>query len=343
MKRHVGKFFLAFFHNIHINFVYNLHMNKLLLPLIAFLVLLTSCSEKPEANSPNVSIIDTRHYSVHQEIALVNRGDKQPEQQNLWVALIRDFTPYQEVNSIKISPENYKLLTDEYGNEYAEFDFSEHPTGTQITVEIDYEIAVNELVYDLSLCKGELLDEYIAPELHIESANPQLMEIAKNLSKGKNPCEQARAFYDYAGDNLTYTFNQNSWGAQATMGFMGSDCTEFASLVIALNRAEEIPARYFEGLLYMDNEATDLANTQHAWLDVYLPGIGWVAADPTLGRDRNYREHYFAHYTPDHIIITEGRNPSTLRGSSYITHLYWPGSGRKINIDTLDWVITPIN
>ena len=312
--------------------------------LILLLATISSCAP-PQTNtaSSQAEILSTRQYHIHQEILLVNRGKRQPEQQNLWVALIRDFAPYQVVHSIKINPPNYDLITDEYGNEYAEFDFSAHSPGTQITVEIDYEIAVNELVYDLSLCKGELLNEYIAPELHIESANSQIVQIAEDLSKRKNPCEQARAFYDYAGDNLTYTYNRNSWGAQATLGFMGSDCTEFASLVIALNRAEEIPARYFEGLLYLDNQTTNLANKQHAWLDIYLPGVGWVAADPTLGRDRNYRDHYFAHYSPDHIIITTGRNPSTLRGSSYITHLYWPGSSTKINIDELDWEITLIN
>ena len=53
---------------------------------------------------------------------MVNSGDGKPEQQNLWVALIRDFAPYQEVLSVKISPSNYQLLTDEYGNQYAEFD-----------------------------------------------------------------------------------------------------------------------------------------------------------------------------------------------------------------------------
>ncbi|MCP4143118.1 MAG: transglutaminase domain-containing protein [Chloroflexi bacterium] len=316
-------------------------MKKLLFLLIILMLILTACTPKTNSNLPN--IIRTQKYTVRQEILLVNRGEGQPEQQNLWVALIRDFAPYQEVHSIKISPNNYTLLTDEYGNEYAEFDFSAHPPNTQIKVEIDYEIAVNELTYDLSDCVGEVIEDYIAPELHIESANPQIIEIAKDLSQNKNPCQQARAFYDYAGNNLTYTYNKNNWGAQATMGFMGSDCTEYASLVLALSRAEEIPARYFEGLLYLDGKTTDRANTQHAWLDFYLPGTGWVAADPTLGRDRNYSDNYFAHYTPDHIIVTEGRTPSTLRGSSYITHLYWPGNSTKIKIETLDWAITPID
>ena len=315
-------------------------MKKRLLSLIIFIIILSACAPKTASQA---NILSTQKYSIHQEILLVNRGEREPEQQNLWVALIRNFAPYQEVHSVKITPQNYTLLTDEYGNEYAEFDFSAHPPNTQFRVEIDYEISVNELTYDLSNCKGKLIEGYISPELHIESANPQIINTAANLSKDKNPCEKTRAFYDYAGDNLAYTFNQKDWGAQATMGFMGSDCTEFSSLVIALSRAEGIPARYFEGLLYLDSRTSDLAHARHAWLDFYLPGVGWTSADPTLGRDKSSRDHYFAHYTPDHIIITEGRNPSTLRGSSYLTHLYWPGNSTKIKIEKLDWEITPIN
>ena len=307
-----------------------------LLPII-FLILLTACTPKTEAQEPTPL---TRKYRVSQEIVLFNSGDKTPDQQNLWVALIRDFAPYQEVHSRKISPSNYILLSDEYGNEYAEFDFSDHPPNTKLEVKIDYEITVNEIFYDLSVCEGELIDEYIQPELHIESANPQLIAIAKELSQKENStCEEVRAFYDYAGDNLVYTFNQKSWGAQTTMGFMGSDCTEYSSLVIALSRAEKIPARYYEGLLYLDNKTANLADAQHAWIDVYFPGIGWVAMDPTLGRMKNVRDNYFAHHTPDHIIVTTGRNPSTLRGSSYMTHLYWPGNSTKIKLEKLDWEI----
>ncbi|MBT3322375.1 MAG: transglutaminase domain-containing protein [Anaerolineae bacterium] len=312
-------------------------MNKYKFLLITFLIILTACVPEPKTQERNPL---TREYHVFQEIALFNSGSESPDQQNLWVALIRDFAPYQEVHSRKISPSNHILLTDEYGNEYAEFDFSIHPPGKTLRVEITYEITVNEIFYDLSHCEGELIDEYTQPELHIEAANPQILEISKRLAqKESNVCEKARAFYDYAGDNLIYRFNQKSWGAQTTMGLMGSDCTEYSSLVIALSRAEKIPARYYEGLLYLDNKTENLADAQHAWMDIYFPSVGWVAMDPTLGRMENARDNYFAHYTPDHIIVTTGRNPSVLRGSSYMTHLYWPGNSTKIKLEKLDWKI----
>jgi transglutaminase-like putative cysteine protease len=119
---------------------------------------------------------------------------------------------------------------------------------------------------------------------------------------------------------------------------MGSDCTEYTSLLVALSRAQGIPARYFEGLLYLDNGTAAIANIEHAWPDVYMPAVGWTALDPTLGRIPVNRETYFAHYTPDHIIVTMGVSPSVLRGSSYWTHLYWPGNSTSIRVYG-DWKI----
>jgi transglutaminase-like putative cysteine protease len=281
-----------------------------------------------------VTILGQREYVVHQQLTLVNEGPGHPEKQNIWVALIRDFSPYQEVRSMEISPKDYELVIDEYGNQYAEFDFSRHPAGTTKTVKIDYRVAVNELAYDLSVCEGELLDDFIQPELHIESANPQIVALASELSRGKSTvCQQVRAFYDYIGNELVYNKNGNNWGAQAALGRMGADCTEYTSLLVALSRAQGIPARYFEGLLYLDKETDAIAKIEHAWPDVYMPGVGWVSLDPTLGRSPVKRDVYFAHYTPEHIIITMGPNPSTLRGSNYWTHLYWPGNSTKIHIE----------
>jgi transglutaminase-like putative cysteine protease len=257
--------------------------------------------------------------------------------------MIWDFPPYQQVQSMEVSPKDYKIVVDEYGNHYAEFNFSGQPAGTTQTVKINYQVAVNELAYDLSVCQGALPDEFNQPELHIESANPQIVALAGKLSQAKGTvCQRVRAFYDYIGNTLVYTYNGANWGAQAALGPMGADCTEYSDLLVALGRAQGIPARYFEGLLYLDKGTDALATTEHAWPDVYMPSVGWVALDPTLGRPLVNRDLYFAHYTPDHIIVTLAANPSVLRGCDYWTHLYWPGNSTTIRV-TGDWKIEIID
>jgi transglutaminase-like putative cysteine protease len=302
---------------------------------IMALFLLVGCQPQAGSATPtgslSVSVVGQRDYAVHQQLTLVNNGPGKPDMQNLWVALIRSFSPYQKVQSMQVSPGTYTKITDEYGNQYAEFDFSGQPAGTTETVQIDYRVTVYDLAYNLSACQGSLPDDFIQPELHIESANPQIVALAGKLSLGKDTvCQQVRAFYDFIGNTLVYTYNGANWGAQAALGPMGADCTEYTDLLVALSRARRIPARYFDGLLYLDQGTNALAKTVHSWPDVYLASAGWVAMDPTLGRSLVDREMYFGHYTPDHIIVTLGVNPSVLRGGDYWTHLYWPGNSTRI-------------
>ena len=59
-------------------------------------------------------------------------------------------------------------------------------------------------------------------------------------------------------------------------------CQDFAHLMIGLCRSLKIPARYVSGYL-----ATENANATHAWMEVFLPGPGWRALDPTHNRQIN--------------------------------------------------------
>lgn len=324
-------------------------MRAVAVPLLTIAMLTLACQPAPSATpaasqaAHTARAVGYHEYDVEQRLVLHNAGPGEPEKQNLWVALIRDFPPYQAVSSLTISPATYTLVSDEYGNRYAEFDLSDHPAGTSRIIEIKTRVRVNELSYDVSNCTGDLPHAFTQPELHIESANPQITRLAESLAAGKkSACEKVRAFYDYVGDELTYTYNGENWGAQAALGRMGADCTEYASLLVALSRAQGIPARYFEGLRYLENPSEVGAHVEHAWADVYMPGAGWVGMDPTLGRSPSMREEYFAHYTPDHIIVTMGANPSTLRGASYWTHLYWPGNVTKIDVESAEWTIEPV-
>ena len=62
-------------------------------------------------------------------------------------------------------------------------------------------------------------------------------------------------------------------------------CQDFAHVMIGLCRALKIPALYVSGYL-----ATEIASATHAWVEVFIPGIGWRALDPT--HDRQADETY---------------------------------------------------
>jgi transglutaminase-like putative cysteine protease len=62
-------------------------------------------------------------------------------------------------------------------------------------------------------------------------------------------------------------------------------CQDFSNLFICLARLLGIPARYVCGYLYTGNVGEHRARSDatHAWVQLYLPGIGWKAFDPTNG------------------------------------------------------------
>ena len=76
-------------------------------------------------------------------------------------------------------------------------------------------------------------------------------------------------------------------------------CQDFAHIAIALLRRLGIPARYVSGYLFHDGSDRDTAaNASHAWVEAFLPELGWVGIDPT--NDRIASDH--------HIRIGVGRD-----------------------------------
>ncbi len=71
-------------------------------------------------------------------------------------------------------------------------------------------------------------------------------------------------------------------------------CQDFAHIMIAIARSWKIPARYVSGYLYHRPQHQDrsAADATHAWVECYLPSLGWVGFDPTnniLADERHIR------------------------------------------------------
>ena len=59
-------------------------------------------------------------------------------------------------------------------------------------------------------------------------------------------------------------------------------CQDYAHLMIAVARSWGIPSRYVSGYLYDQEEQTlRAANATHAWVECWLPQLGWMPFDPT--------------------------------------------------------------
>jgi transglutaminase-like putative cysteine protease len=84
-------------------------------------------------------------------------------------------------------------------------------------------------------------------------------------------------------------------------------CQDFAHLMLAVARIRGLPARYVSGYLVPRRTAEPGASVEeviggqasHAWIEVYIPGSGWIGLDPTLGREV-CRQHVRVAYGRDY-------------------------------------------
>ena len=86
------------------------------------------------------------------------------------------------------------------------------------------------------------------------------------------------AIYDWLRTNLHYEgYIADDLGAREALARRGGDCTEYASLAVALARANDIPARMMGGYVAADSLAPR-AEDYHNWADVLVDGA-WRVLD----------------------------------------------------------------
>ncbi len=97
-------------------------------------------------------------------------------------------------------------------------------------------------------------------------------------------------------------------------------CQDFTHIMLALVRNYlHLPARYVSGYLHHRRDDTSADGASHAWLEVFLPGLGWVGFDPTnniLAGDR-------------HIQVAIGRDYADVPPTRGV---YKGGSGSELSV-----------
>jgi transglutaminase-like putative cysteine protease/predicted glutamine amidotransferase len=100
-------------------------------------------------------------------------------------------------------------------------------------------------------------------------------------------------------------------------------CQDFTNLFICLARLMGVPARYVCGYLFTGpkHENRAQAEASHAWVQVYLPEVGWRGLDPTNG----------VVTSTDHVRLAIGctyRDATPTSGTIYVG-----GGGETLEVD----------
>jgi transglutaminase-like putative cysteine protease len=91
-----------------------------------------------------------------------------------------------------------------------------------------------------------------------------------------------------------------------TIALGSGSCRDFALLMMEAVRSLGLAARFVSGYIYMPGTTGTLSvssGSTHAWMQVYLPGAGWVDFDPTnsIIGNRNLIRVAFA-WDPSHAL-----------------------------------------
>jgi hypothetical protein len=200
---------------------------------------------------------------------------------------------------------------DKFNNTYDLFNASLSTSSDPITLDQKFNVKLNEVefgsiqdsdigVYDTS---DEIFDLYCNnSETYYDRNDPYLIAASNRIvSPSDNPLEKAQKICANVSSYLTYDGNlpAQEMGASWAFDNKRGDCSEYSSLMVTLLRIQGIPARKVTGFLldvqnnaipevgkvfnYYASSSGSSNLLGHAWMEYYIPDIGWIACEPQIG------------------------------------------------------------
>ncbi len=217
------------------------------------------------------------------------------------ISLPREFAETnQKVKIEEILPTPSKISQDLEGNIIARF---EVPANKSSAILITGYIFVQQSEYDqrplipnLSIEeyaemveKDSNLNKYLTSSKFWESDDPYIQDEAKKLVESSSSfLNLVENDYRYINDRLEYdeskaNSDNERIGARAALQGGGSVCMEYADSMIAILRAQGIPARAALGYSNLNvlSKTNEEGSTRHQWVQVWIPDYGWLSIDPT--------------------------------------------------------------
>ena len=209
-------------------------------------------------------------------------------------------------HSLKVSPTGHFVnhQQDPYGNWLARFVFPEPVTEFKIDVDLVADMTVYNpfdfFIEDTAESWPFSYNEDIANDLFIYTKTDPLTPLVKSFLDGLDWGQQRTVdlivnLNAKIANTVKYIIRMEP-GVQTpeeTLGIGSGSCRDSSWLLVQVLRHLGFAARFVSGYLIQlkpdvvsldgppgtDHDFTDL----HAWVEVYIPGAGWIGLDPTSG------------------------------------------------------------
>jgi transglutaminase-like putative cysteine protease len=243
-------------------------------------------------------ILNVRHTTVYRYRRPVRLGD------HLLMVRPRDSHDLRLIRTnLTFSPAaSVRWIHDVFGNSIAIASFAEPAAELRIESSLQLEtyvverprseIAPEAVSYPFVYSAGDRIDLGRMLECHYRDPSDRLGAWARGFVRS-NPTDTLALLADLnAGVKSWISYqSRDTEGTQTpveTLNRRWGSCRDLTVLLIEAARCLGFGARVVTGYLYnpfSDNGdgAAIGAGTTHAWADIYLPGAGWIAYDPTNG------------------------------------------------------------
>lgn len=279
-----------------------------------------------------------RHEALELTVQLRNYGPDPLGSADLILALPGRHPTFTLDQPLVLSPKGSTQARDRWGQRAAHFHFRNVRAGR--TVEARYRTRVS--LYDVRyfpfphrITTLRKIPARIRARYLVDGAKYRIHDwriqkaVRKALGNEKNPYWMARRLYRYVHRHMHYAL-QGGWNVAPRVLARGSgSCSEYSFVFIALCRAAGIPARYVGSLVVRRDDAS-WDDVFHRWVEIYLPGFGWLPVDPSRGDKPTEaaRGDGFHHLTPDFVVTTQSGGGSRLLRWTYNYDTRWTCKGR---------------
>jgi hypothetical protein len=240
-------------------------------------------------------------------IAVRNKGSRALSGIAVYIPEIKDHPPCQTASIRSISPSAHSSEVSPSGGSMLKFAVDRIEAGEKKTFLVSADVTIAEVTYNVTEEETGEPDSSLKPYLALDDSfgtkSPSLRKKCLEFQGEKNPLKRALKLYEYIISGA-FTFSNSPVGVGADRAFEKKhlNCSDAASMYLAMCRLSGIPARYVGGIFYTSKRKW--YPLLHAWAEIYVAPFGWLPVDPTLGRlSEKNRGLCFAHMRNRYIQL----------------------------------------
>lgn len=210
---------------------------------------------------------------------------------DVYIAIPENRNNQDIIGDIKYNIKPTGFDTDQWGQKTAHFSLRDMKPGDKTDIKMTVKANTYYLRYfiypeyvgSLNDIPADIKDKYLVDDEKYQINSDIIQQTVHNvIGNEKNPYNILRKLHQYLIGHLYYNMD-GAWDTAPTVIKNGhGSCSEYTFVFVSLCRAAGLPARYVGSVWNKGVEAyTD--EVYHRWVEVYLPGYGWVPTDPTHG------------------------------------------------------------